>query len=88
MGDAEWLIGTKLLPLDSDLMLMALFAELDRRPWGSVASFKGAVRAWHVVTIRRGPKGLLFWRGLEKRAGRIRSRAKRPLEHSELLDLQ
>ena len=48
VGDAEWLIGANLLPLDSDLKLMALIAELDGRLWGTVASFKATVQAWHV----------------------------------------
>ena len=71
--EAEALMGIELLPCDSDVKLMLLFARYDGACWGSVSAAKSAVRAWH---LERGLNGVfqlawterasLFWKVLKK----------------------
>ena len=95
VAEAEAFMDVALLPCDTDLKLMLLFAQFDGMPWGSISASKCAVRAWH---LERGcsdvfeavwsERALMFWKGLKKRADHSRRRAKRPIYHSELVGFQ
>ena len=93
--ETENAMGIDLLPCDSDIKLMLLFARFDGAPWGSVSAAKCAVRAWHLERQLSSlfqsswtERAFLFWKGLKKRADHTKSAAKRPVHHKELLDFQ
>jgi len=90
VGGAEVELGAELLPMDSDSKLMAAFARMDGKPWGSTRVLKAAVRAWHetreaqdVLAASWTPRALRFWRGLKKRADHTKSHAKKPVSLDE-----
>ena len=83
VGGAEIRLGAELLPMDSDSKLMAAFASMDGKPWGSSRVLKAAVRAWHesrnaqdLFSAAWTSTALRFWRGLKKRADHTKSNAK------------
>ena len=93
--ETEQSMGLELLPCDSDIKLMLLFARFDGAPWGSVSVAKAAVRAWHLErelgdTFQSAwtQRAFFFWKGLKKRADHTKSAAKRPIHHAELLGYQ
>ena len=95
VAEAESVLGVDLLPCDTDIKLMLLFARFDGAPWGTISASKCAIRAWH---LERGmsdvfqsvwsERSLLFWKGLKKRADHTKSHAKRMVYHKELLCFQ
>ena len=46
--EAEALLGIDLLPCDTDVKFMLLFARFDGAPWSTIASSKCAIRAWRL----------------------------------------
>ena len=83
VGGAEIRLGAELLPMDSDSKLMAAFASMDGKPWGSTRVLKAAVRAWHesrnaqdLFSAAWTSTAFRFWRGLKKRADHTKSNAK------------
>ena len=93
--DAESALGVELLPCDSDVKLMLLFARFDGAAWGTISANKSAVRAWHaergLCTVFQSAwteRSCLFWKGFKKRADHSKVRAKRSVYHSELLQFQ
>ena len=83
--------GLQLLPCDSDVKFMLLFAQMDGRSWSSVTNLRAAVRCWHQqrnLTAQFDSawtdRSAQFWRGLKKRADHSRSHAKRPVSLEEL----
>ena len=92
VAKAEAMLGVDLLPCDTDVKLMLLFARFDGAPWGTISASKCAVRAWH---LERGLNDVLqsvwservslFWKGLKKRVYHSKQSAKRPVHHKELV---
>ena len=83
VGGAEIRLGAELLPMDSDSKLMAAFASMDGKPWGSTRVLKAAVRAWHesrnaqdLFSAAWTSTAFRFWPGLKKRADHTKSNAK------------
>ena len=88
-------VGAQLLPFDSDIKLMVVFAGLDGRPWSTIQAQRAALRAWHLersllhlFEAAWTDQALHFWRGLKKRADHSHPRAKQPIDQHTLILFQ
>ena len=95
MDSVELELGISVLPADSDVKLMTVFAGMEGRPWTSITALRAAVRAWHVergclAVMERAwtDRAFQFWAGLKKSADHTRAHAKRPLSREELVVYQ
>ena len=95
VDSVELELGISVLPADSDVKLMTVFAGLEGRPWTSITALRAAVRAWHVergclAVMERAwtDRAFQFWAGLKKSADHSRAHAKRPLSLEEPAVLQ